>query len=113
MSALAFPQMIVPSFAARSTGSRSDLNARQPGRGVPTAAISQARISSQRGCPATRPSQKAIEDAANADASGIVWLQVGYAIADMTAKAGFGLLIYFIARAKSKNIDHDLYPATV
>ena len=49
----------------------------------------------------------------NADASGIVWLQVGYAIADMTAKAGFGLLIYFIARAKSKNIDHDLYPATV
>jgi hypothetical protein len=49
----------------------------------------------------------------NADASGIVWLQVGYAIADMTAKAGFGLLIYFIARAKSKNVDHDLYPATV
>ena len=28
-------------------------------------------------------------------------LQVGYAIADMTAKAGFGVLIYFIARAKS------------
>jgi hypothetical protein len=49
----------------------------------------------------------------NVDASGIVGLQVGYAIADMTAKAGFGLLIYFIARAKSKNIDHDLYPATV
>ena len=35
------------------------------------------------------------------DASGIVFLQVGYAIADMTAKAGFGILIYFIARAKS------------
>jgi bacteriorhodopsin len=35
------------------------------------------------------------------DASGIVWLQVGYAIADMAAKAGFGVLIYFIARAKS------------
>lgn len=35
------------------------------------------------------------------DASGIVFLQVGYAIADMTAKAGFGVLIYFIARAKS------------
>ena len=35
------------------------------------------------------------------DGSGIVNLQVGYAIADMTAKAGFGLLIYFIARAKS------------
>ncbi|MCY2976860.1 MAG: bacteriorhodopsin-like [Planctomycetota bacterium] len=38
----------------------------------------------------------------NVDPSGIVALQVGYAIADMTAKAGFGMLIYFIARAKSK-----------
>ncbi len=37
------------------------------------------------------------------DASGIVFLQVGYAIADMTAKAGFGILIYFIARAKSSD----------
>ncbi len=35
------------------------------------------------------------------DGGGIVALQVGYAIADMTAKAGFGVLIYFIARAKS------------
>lgn len=35
------------------------------------------------------------------DATGIVALQVGYAIADMAAKAGFGVLIYFIARAKS------------
>jgi len=35
------------------------------------------------------------------DASGVVSLQVGYAIADMTAKAGFGILIYFIARSKS------------
>jgi bacteriorhodopsin len=35
------------------------------------------------------------------DGTGIVGLQVGYAIADMTAKAGFGVLIYFIARAKS------------
>lgn len=35
------------------------------------------------------------------DATGIVGLQVGYAIADMTAKAGFGVLIYFIARAKT------------
>ena len=35
------------------------------------------------------------------DGTGIVGLQVGYAIADMTAKAGFGILIYFIARAKS------------
>jgi bacteriorhodopsin len=43
----------------------------------------------------------------NVDASGIVGLQVGYAIADMTAKAGFGLLIYFIARAKSKGLESD------
>lgn len=42
----------------------------------------------------------------NVDASGIVWLQVGYAIADMTAKAAFGLLIYFIARAKSKGVEN-------
>ncbi len=35
------------------------------------------------------------------DPSGIVGLQVGYAIADMAAKAGFGVLIYFIARAKA------------
>lgn len=42
----------------------------------------------------------------NVDASGIVWLQVGYAIADMTAKAGFGLLIYFIARAKSTGVEN-------
>jgi len=34
-------------------------------------------------------------------AGGVVALQVGYAIADMAAKAGFGVLIYFIARAKS------------
>jgi bacteriorhodopsin len=39
------------------------------------------------------------------DASGIVGLQIGYAIADMTAKAGFGLLIYFIARAKSSGLE--------
>ncbi|MEM9826638.1 MAG: bacteriorhodopsin-like [Planctomycetota bacterium] len=37
------------------------------------------------------------------DASGVVYLQVGYAIADMTAKAGFGVLIYFIARSKSSD----------
>ena len=29
-------------------------------------------------------------------------LQIGYAIADMAAKAGFGVLIYFIARAKTQ-----------
>lgn len=40
------------------------------------------------------------------DPSGIVALQVGYAIADMTAKAGFGLLIYFIARAKSTGVEN-------
>jgi bacteriorhodopsin len=40
------------------------------------------------------------------DPSGIVYLQVGYAIADMTAKAGFGMLIYFIARAKSKGTEN-------
>ena len=34
---------------------------------------------------------------------GIVGLQVGYAIADMAAKAGFGVLIYFIARAKTRD----------
>jgi len=40
----------------------------------------------------------------NVDASGVVGLQIGYAIADMTAKAGFGVLIYFIARAKSTSV---------
>ena len=34
-------------------------------------------------------------------AGGVVALQVGYAIADMTAKAGFGVLIYLIAKSKS------------
>lgn len=34
-------------------------------------------------------------------AGGVVAMQIGYAIADMAAKAGFGVLIYFIARAKS------------
>lgn len=40
------------------------------------------------------------------DATGIVGLQVGYAFADMAAKAGFGMLIYFIARAKSKGVEN-------
>ena len=31
----------------------------------------------------------------------VVALQIGYALADITAKAGFGVLIYFIARAKT------------
>lgn len=33
---------------------------------------------------------------------GVVGTQIGYAIADITAKAGFGLLIFFIARAKTE-----------
>lgn len=37
------------------------------------------------------------------NASGLVALQVGYTIADITAKAGYGLLIYFIAMAKSES----------
>jgi bacteriorhodopsin len=32
----------------------------------------------------------------------VVGLNIGYAIADITAKAGFGVFIYFIARAKSE-----------
>lgn len=45
----------------------------------------------------------ALEAAAGSggDPTGLVGLQVGYAIADMTSKAGFGVLIYFIARAKT------------
>jgi len=35
-------------------------------------------------------------------ALGVVGIQVGYAIADITAKAGFGVLIYLIARAKTE-----------
>ena len=35
-------------------------------------------------------------------ATGQVALQIGYTIADITAKAGYGLLIYAIARAKSE-----------
>jgi bacteriorhodopsin len=53
------------------------------------------------------PSALAAKAAGTGDATGIVSLQVGYAIADMTAKAGFGLLIYFIARAKSMGYSSD------
>ena len=35
---------------------------------------------------------------------GVVGTQIGYAIADITAKAGFGLLIFFIARAKTDSM---------
>jgi bacteriorhodopsin len=42
-------------------------------------------------------------------ANGVVGLQIGYAIADMTAKAGFGVLIYLIARAKSTKTNAEAY----
>ena len=47
------------------------------------------------------PDALAAKAGGNVGSGGIVGLQIGYAIADMTAKAGFGVLIYFIARAKS------------
>ena len=55
------------------------------------------------GTPDALRAKAGIADAASGivGANGIVGLQIGYAIADMTAKAGFGMLIYFIARAKS------------
>ncbi len=40
--------------------------------------------------------------------SGQVALQVGYTIADITAKAGYGLLIYFMARAKSEDENYSI-----
>lgn len=47
-------------------------------------------------------------------AGGIVGLQIGYAIADMTAKAGFGVLIYFIARAKTQDdVNNGISPDAV
>ena len=50
--------------------------------------------------------------------SGEVALQVGYTIADITAKAGYGLLIYFMARVKSEHEgyrlgSHDPIPEAV
>ena len=44
-------------------------------------------------------------------ANGVVALQIGYAIADMTAKAGFGVLIYLIAKAKSTKSGEGAYAA--
>ncbi len=41
----------------------------------------------------------------------MVGLQIGYAIADMTAKAGFGVLIYLIAKAKSTKSGEGTYAA--
>lgn len=55
------------------------------------------------------PSALTAKAAGAGDATGIVGLQVGYAFADMTAKAGFGLLIYFIARAKSSSHGNAAY----
>jgi len=56
------------------------------------------------GTPDALRAKAGLADAASGivGANGIVGLQIGYAIADMTAKAGFGVLIYLIARAKSK-----------
>jgi bacteriorhodopsin len=42
-------------------------------------------------------------------ATALVTLQVGYSIADITAKAGFGLMIYAIAREKSRVLDPEKY----
>ena len=55
------------------------------------------------GTPDALRAKAGLADAADGivGSNGIVGLQVGYAIADMTAKAGFGVLIYRIARAKS------------
>ena len=46
----------------------------------------------------------AAKSGSGGDARYIVALQVGYALADITAKAGFGILIYFIARAKTESL---------
>jgi bacteriorhodopsin len=55
------------------------------------------------GTPEALAAKSGQADAASAivGANGVVGLQIGYAIADMTAKAGFGVLIYLIAKAKS------------
>jgi bacteriorhodopsin len=57
------------------------------------------------GTPEALSAKAGVADGANGivGANGVVGLQIGYAIADMTAKAGFGVLIYLIARAKSKH----------
>ncbi len=47
-----------------------------------------------------------------ASGAGETAIQVGYTIADLTAKAGFGLVIYAIARAKSSSLErHELAQA--
>ena len=42
---------------------------------------------------------------------GLVGMQIGYAIADVLAKAGFGVLIYIIARNKSENEGYSIASA--
>jgi bacteriorhodopsin len=61
------------------------------------------------GTPDALRAKAGLADAAGgiSGANGIAALQIGYAIADMTAKAGFGVLIYLIARAKSKRAPGD------
>jgi bacteriorhodopsin len=50
----------------------------------------------------------ALGSSADGLASGaVIGLQVGYTIADITAKAGFGVVIYFIARRKSEIEGYD------
>ncbi|MBK9162616.1 MAG: bacteriorhodopsin [Acidobacteria bacterium] len=44
----------------------------------------------------------AIKTLTGTTAEGEVAIQIGYSIADVTAKAGYGLVIYFIARRKSE-----------
>ena len=44
----------------------------------------------------------AIKTLSGTTAGGEVAIQVGYSIADITAKAGYGLIIYLIARRKSE-----------
>ncbi len=39
------------------------------------------------------------------DANVVLGVQIGYCVADVLAKAGYGLLIYQIARAKSEALE--------
>ena len=50
----------------------------------------------------------AIKTLTGTTAAGEVAIQVGYSIADVTAKAGYGLVIYLIARRKSELEDGDV-----
>lgn len=65
------------------------------------------------GTPEALAAKAGTADASNGivGANGVVGLQIGYAIADMTAKAGFGVLIYLIAKAKSSKTHSGAYAA--